>query len=264
MPRNSSGTCTNPLGPFIAGISIVATEVNTVNSDIYADLTDSLSRSGKGGLTANMNAGGFRITNLQAGNASGHAVEYDQFNTQISAKAASGANTDITSLNAPALGAATATTQATTDDSTKVATTAFVQDIADLLCPPGTILPFAGNTVPAGFLEVPTTATTVSRTTYARLFAAIGTLWGAGDGSTTFGIPYLETDYTWLQTGAGAVGSVTTGEVIAHSHSYSGPSGSGLVGGGGTAGYATTLTTTSTGGTANKAAGRRVKFMVKY
>lgn len=40
--------------------------------------------------------------------------------------AASGANTDITSLNAPALGGATATTQATGDSSTKVATTAFV------------------------------------------------------------------------------------------------------------------------------------------
>jgi hypothetical protein len=40
--------------------------------------------------------------------------------------AASGANTDITSLNAPVLGAATATTQAGGDSSTKVATTAFV------------------------------------------------------------------------------------------------------------------------------------------
>lgn len=44
--------------------------------------------------------------------------------------AASGANTDITSLSAPALGAATATTQATTDSSTKVATTAFVKSIS--------------------------------------------------------------------------------------------------------------------------------------
>ncbi|EEE04554.1 hypothetical protein [Burkholderia multivorans] len=41
--------------------------------------------------------------------------------------AASGANTDITSLNAPALGAATATTATAGDNSTKVATTAYVQ-----------------------------------------------------------------------------------------------------------------------------------------
>ena len=41
--------------------------------------------------------------------------------------AKSGANTDITSLSAPALGAATATTAAASDSDTSVATTAFVQ-----------------------------------------------------------------------------------------------------------------------------------------
>jgi hypothetical protein len=44
--------------------------------------------------------------------------------------AASGANTDITSLAAPALGAATATTQAAGTNGTNVATTAFVQNRA--------------------------------------------------------------------------------------------------------------------------------------
>jgi len=39
--------------------------------------------------------------------------------------ASAGANSDITSLNAPAIGAATATTQAANDNSTKVATTAY-------------------------------------------------------------------------------------------------------------------------------------------
>jgi hypothetical protein len=43
-----------------------------------------------------------------------------------STKAASGANTDIVSLNSPAIGAATATTQTAGDNTTKVATTAFV------------------------------------------------------------------------------------------------------------------------------------------
>ncbi len=45
-----------------------------------------------------------------------------------------GANTDITSLNAPALGAATATTQAVSDNSTKVATTAFVKGVVSFGC----------------------------------------------------------------------------------------------------------------------------------
>lgn len=55
--------------------------------------------------------------------------------------------------------------------------------------PPGTILPFAGTTVPTGFLLC--NGALVSRTTYATLFAAIGTKWGAGDGKTTFKLPDL-------------------------------------------------------------------------
>lgn len=46
-----------------------------------------------------------------------------------------------------------------------------------------------GETVPSGRLECNGAA--VSRTTYADLFAAIGVLWGAGDGSTTFNLPDL-------------------------------------------------------------------------
>ncbi|MNJ24682.1 Tail fiber protein [compost metagenome] len=53
--------------------------------------------------------------------------------------------------------------------------------------PPGMIAPFAGPTLPAGWLKANGSA--VSRTAYARLFAAIGTRYGAGDGSTTFNLP---------------------------------------------------------------------------
>jgi microcystin-dependent protein len=53
--------------------------------------------------------------------------------------------------------------------------------------PPGTIMDYAGATAPSGYLLCDGAA--VSRTTYAALFAAIGTAWGAGDGSTTFNVP---------------------------------------------------------------------------
>jgi len=43
------------------------------------------------------------------------------------------------------------------------------------------------NTIPAGYL--PEDGSAVSRTTYANLFALIGTTYGAGDGSTTFNLP---------------------------------------------------------------------------
>jgi len=51
----------------------------------------------------------------------------------------------------------------------------------------GMVLPFAGSAAPTGWLECNGGA--VSRTTYSALFAAIGTLWGIGDGSTTFNLP---------------------------------------------------------------------------
>jgi microcystin-dependent protein len=51
----------------------------------------------------------------------------------------------------------------------------------------GEIKPFAGATIPAGWL--PCAGQAVSRVTYAALFLAIGTTWGAGDGSTTFNLP---------------------------------------------------------------------------
>lgn len=51
----------------------------------------------------------------------------------------------------------------------------------------GTVIAYAGNTIPSGYLNCNGAA--ISRTTYADLFAAIGTLHGAGDGSTTFNLP---------------------------------------------------------------------------
>ena len=55
--------------------------------------------------------------------------------------------------------------------------------------PTGVILPFSGSTVPEGYLLCNGSA--ISRSTYAQLFEAIGTIYGAGDGSTTFNLPDL-------------------------------------------------------------------------
>jgi microcystin-dependent protein len=54
----------------------------------------------------------------------------------------------------------------------------------------GTILPLSAASLPSGFLEC--AGADVSRTTYSALFAVIGTTYGAGDGSTTFGLPDLQ------------------------------------------------------------------------
>jgi microcystin-dependent protein len=67
-------------------------------------------------------------------------------------------------------------------------TTASLQTIlVGSVIPAGTIAPFGGGTVPAGWLLCD--GSTVSRTVYPNLFAAVGTLHGQGNGTTTFHLP---------------------------------------------------------------------------
>lgn len=106
--------------------------------------------------------------------------------------------------------------------------------------PPGAVIPYAGTSAPAGWLFVNGGA--VSRTTYARLFTAIGTLYGVGDGSTTFNIPDLNGRIIIGRDGVGRVTAgggnwdasvvastgglqnhtMTSGELVSHTHTFSG------------------------------------------
>lgn len=113
------------------------------------------------------------------------------------------------------------------------------------LVPSGAVLGFAMSTVPTGWLECNGAA--VSRTTYASLFAAIGTMYGVGDGSTTFNIPnYMGEFLRGWDHGRGADpdaasrtnrGDGTTGDNVgtkqadafkSHTHTYNAFSGGGL------------------------------------
>ena len=58
---------------------------------------------------------------------------------------------------------------------------------------PGIVGYTAASSPPAGWLK--RNGAAVSRTTYAALFAAIGTTYGAGDGSTTFNLPEGRGDF---------------------------------------------------------------------
>jgi microcystin-dependent protein len=55
--------------------------------------------------------------------------------------------------------------------------------------PAGSVMPYAGSTAPSGWLL--SYGQAISRSTYATLFAAIGTTYGVGDGATTFNVPDL-------------------------------------------------------------------------
>lgn len=66
-------------------------------------------------------------------------------------------------------------------------TTATSADVLARVVKAGSIVAWPHSTVPAGWLECYGQA--ISRTTYAELYAAIGTTFGVGDGSTTFNLP---------------------------------------------------------------------------
>ena len=76
---------------------------------------------------------------------------------------------------------------------------------------PGFIAPFAGSTAPAGWLVCDGSA--VSRTTYAKLFAVIGTTYGEGDGNSTFNLPDLNYCIPMWRNDSSAIGSYWAGSV---------------------------------------------------
>jgi microcystin-dependent protein len=78
------------------------------------------------------------------------------------------------------------------------------------------------NSAPTGWLAADGTA--VSRSTYAALFSAIGTTYGAGDGSTTFALPDLRGYFVrgsgtnGDSTAAGTFGAKQADEFKSHQH----------------------------------------------
>lgn len=119
-------------------------------------------------------------------------------------------------------GVVTAPTAPNGTNTTQVATTEFVFNNA---LPSGCLMMWTTASAPTGWLLCQGQA--VSRSIYSALFAAIGTTFGSGDGSTTFNLP----DYRdRMPVGAGSLYSIgSTGGnkdaiVVAHSHTLSGGS----------------------------------------
>jgi microcystin-dependent protein len=84
----------------------------------------------------------------------------------------------------------------------------------------GQVATFARTTAPTGWLLCNGQA--VSRTTYSALFAAIGTTYGAGNGSTTFNLPDCRNEFFRGWDGnTGVVGNKFSDSYAAHNHTAS-------------------------------------------
>ena len=77
----------------------------------------------------------------------------------------------------------------------------LVWDNVSVLNPIGTVIAFAGNSAPDGYLIC--NGAELSRTTYAKLFEVIGIRYGEGDGSTTFNLPNLTNKFIMGSTTVG-------------------------------------------------------------
>lgn len=95
-------------------------------------------------------------------------------------------------------------------------------DAASCVLPSGSVLHTAGQNAPMGF--IPANGAAISRVQYAALFSVIGTIYGAGNGSTTFNLPDLRGEFIrgW-DNGRGvdagrALGSFQAQQVLKHKH----------------------------------------------
>lgn len=176
MPRNASGTYTLPEASFVAGTTILSASMNSDLSDIATALTQSLATTGVSSMTGPVK--------LAAGSAAAPSLTLSSDDTTGFYNSAAGTWTYVTggvsilsiSPTGVTMGDLTVT-NLTVTGSFSVAANRIVGESVD----------YGGAAAPALWLLMFGQA--ISRTTYASLFAVIGTTFGSGDGVTTFNVP---------------------------------------------------------------------------
>jgi len=258
----------------------VVTSLNTLLTNL-GTISNLWKRDGTNAASANIPMGGFKFTGLVDGSAATDSATVGQvsaLNATISNLGNTFVRKDGTTtmtgiFNAGNFRVSNVAAPTTGTDATNKT---YVDAQLGSAAPSGLVCAFGGAVAPTGWLLCNGAA--VSRTTYAPLFTAIGTTYGAGDGTTTFNVPNLlgrviigagtgaggGASGAGVVTGGAALSARTVGqwfgeethtltlaETPAHTHTL--PSGCG--GGGGTTsvecvfnGIPGTWTTTSQGG----------------
>ena len=95
---------------------------------------------------------------------------------------------------------------------------ATTTEIGQNATPLGTVIMYAGSSAPIDYLICDGSA--VSRTTYAGLFAVIGTTYGAGDTTSTFNIPDLRGLFVRGVGPSNVLGSTQASNIGSHQHTF--------------------------------------------
>jgi len=192
MSRNGSGTYNLPAGnPVVSGTTISSTWANSTLSDIASALTGSIASDGQTPMSGTLNMTNNLIINVLDPVSAQDAATKSYADTTLAAAVAV-IDADIVAINA---------------------------DIAAInAVVTGSIQMWPTASAPTGYLLCAGAA--VSRTTYAALFAVIGTTFGSGDGSTTFNLPNYTNRFPYGTTLA-ATGGSADAVVVSHTHTAS-------------------------------------------
>lgn len=160
------------------GINVGAGKTASIGGKLIAGGTMVL---GSGDATATVTAPVIRGAARTGSNAAGANLTIDACNGT-----GTGGSGSIIFRTAPA--AASSSTANTMQTVLEIKNTGVVEvGGTSISTPVGTVNAYAGSSAPTGWLLCYGQA--ISRTTYAALFAVLGTTYGIGDGSTTFNVP---------------------------------------------------------------------------